>query len=85
MGRVPKGSFAKNQDSNTCSLGLSATSQQYYSLRTNQTPATSQQYFSPRTNQHQISATSETNGPEDSNGRVLIATVSNMYFARAGV
>jgi hypothetical protein len=26
-----------------CSLGLSATSQQYFSLRTNQPPATSQQ------------------------------------------
>jgi hypothetical protein len=32
-----------------CSLGLSATSQQYFSLRTNQPPATSQQYFSLRT------------------------------------
>jgi hypothetical protein len=29
-----------------CSLGLSATSQQYFSLRTNQPPATSQQNFS---------------------------------------
>jgi hypothetical protein len=29
-----------------CSLGLSATSQQYFSLRTNQPPVTSQQYFS---------------------------------------
>jgi hypothetical protein len=36
-----------------CSFGLSATSQQYFSLRTNQPPATSQQYFSLRTNQHQ--------------------------------
>jgi hypothetical protein len=44
-----------------CSLGLSATSQQYFSLRTNQPPATSQQYFSLRTNQHQPSATSQTN------------------------
>jgi hypothetical protein len=44
-----------------CSLGLSATSQQYFSLRTNQPPATSQQYFSLRTNQHQPSATSEPN------------------------
>jgi hypothetical protein len=53
------------------SLGLSATSQQYFSLRTNQPPATtlrtnqppatSQQYFSLRTNQHQSSATSQTN------------------------
>jgi hypothetical protein len=42
-------------------LGLSATSQQYFSLGTNQPPATSQQYFSLRTNQHQPSATSQTN------------------------
>jgi hypothetical protein len=34
-------------------LGLSATSQQYFSFRTNQSPATSQQYFSLITNQHQ--------------------------------
>jgi uncharacterized lipoprotein YmbA len=44
-----------------CSFGLSATSQQYFSLRTNQPPAISQQYFSLRTNQHQPSATSQTN------------------------
>jgi hypothetical protein len=44
-----------------CSLGLSATSQQYFSLTTNQPPATSQQYFSLRINQHQPSATSQTN------------------------
>jgi hypothetical protein len=44
-----------------CSFGLSATSQQYFSLRTNQSPATSQQYFSLRTNQHQPSATSQPN------------------------
>jgi hypothetical protein len=44
-----------------CSFGLSATSQQYFSLRTNQAPATSQQYFSLRTNQHQPSAISQTN------------------------
>jgi uncharacterized lipoprotein YmbA len=44
-----------------CSLGLSATSQQYFSLTTNQPPATSQQYFSLRTNQHQPSATSQPN------------------------
>jgi hypothetical protein len=44
-----------------CSLGLSATSQQYFSLRTNQPPATRQQYFSVRTNQHQPSATSQPN------------------------
>jgi hypothetical protein len=36
-----------------CSLGLSATSQQYFSLRTNPPPPTNQQYFSLRTNQHQ--------------------------------
>jgi hypothetical protein len=29
----------------TCSFGLSATSQQYFSLRTNQPPATSQSTF----------------------------------------
>jgi hypothetical protein len=44
-----------------CSLGLSATSQQYFSLTTNQPPAISQQYFSLRTNQHQPSATSQPN------------------------
>jgi hypothetical protein len=44
-----------------CSLGLSATSQQYFSLRTNQPPATSQQYSSLRTNQHQPSAASQPN------------------------
>jgi hypothetical protein len=44
-----------------CSFGLSATSQQYFSLRTNQPPTTSQQYFSLRTNQHQPSATSQPN------------------------
>jgi hypothetical protein len=44
-----------------CLFVLSATSQQYFSLRTNQPPATSQQYFSLRTNQHQPSATSQTN------------------------
>jgi hypothetical protein len=37
------------------------TSQQYFSLRTNQQPATSQQYFSLRTNQHEASAASRTN------------------------
>jgi hypothetical protein len=44
-----------------CSFGLSATSQQYFYLRTNQPPAISQQYFSLRTNQHQPLATSHTN------------------------
>jgi hypothetical protein len=48
-----------------CSFGLSATSQQYFSLRTNQPPAISQQYFSLRTNQHQPSATSQTNRLRD--------------------
>jgi hypothetical protein len=47
--------------STACSLGLSATSQQYFSLRTNQPPTISRQYFSLRTNQHQPSATSQTN------------------------
>jgi hypothetical protein len=44
-----------------CSLGLSAISQQYFSLRTNQPPTTSQQYSSLRTNQHQPPATSQPN------------------------
>jgi hypothetical protein len=44
-----------------CSLGLSATSQQCFSLRRNQPPGTSQQYSSLRTNQHQPSATSQPN------------------------
>jgi hypothetical protein len=44
-----------------CSLGLSATSQQYFSLRTKQPPATSQQFSSLRRNQHQPSATSQPN------------------------
>jgi hypothetical protein len=43
------------------SLGLLTTSQQHFSLRTNQPPATNQQYFSLRTNRHQPSATSQTN------------------------
>jgi hypothetical protein len=44
-----------------CSFGLSATSQYYFSLRTNQPPATSQYYFSLTANQHQPSDTSQTN------------------------
>jgi hypothetical protein len=44
-----------------CSFGLSGTSQQYFSFRTNQSSATSQQYLSLRTNQHHPSATSQTN------------------------
>jgi hypothetical protein len=46
------------------SFGLSATSQQYFSLTTNQLPAISQQYSSLRTNQYQPSATSQTNRPQ---------------------
>jgi hypothetical protein len=57
-----------------CSLGLSATGQQYFSLRTNQPPATSQQYFYHRTNQHQPSATSQTN--------MLIDLISTHYTDR---
>jgi hypothetical protein len=44
-----------------CSFGLSATSQQYFSLRTNLPSAISQQYFFLRRNQHQPSATNQTN------------------------
>jgi hypothetical protein len=51
----------KQKNETACSLGLSATSQQYFSLRTNQPPATSQQYSSFTTNQHQPSATSQPN------------------------
>jgi hypothetical protein len=47
--------------SSPCSLGLSATSQQYFSLRTYQPPTTSQQYSTLTTNQHQPSATSQPN------------------------
>jgi hypothetical protein len=45
---------------------LSATRQQYFYLRTNQSSLTSQQCFSLRTNQHQSSATSQTNRLQDS-------------------
>jgi hypothetical protein len=45
----------KRRGQQPCSLSLSATSQQYFSLRTNQPQETSQQYFSLRTNQHQTS------------------------------
>jgi hypothetical protein len=58
------------------SFGLSATSQQYFSLRTNQPPATSQQYFSLRTNQHQPSATSQTN-------RLLMSSSSSLTAVQA--
>jgi hypothetical protein len=44
-----------------CSFDLSATSQQYFYVRTNQPAATSQQYFSLRIKQHQPSATSHPN------------------------
>jgi hypothetical protein len=50
-----------------CSFGLSATSQQYFSLITNQQSATRQQYFSLRINQHQQLATSQTNRPTSRN------------------
>jgi hypothetical protein len=53
---IPDGSIGA-----ACSFGLSATSQQYFSLRTNQPAGTSQQYISLRTNQHQPSATSQPN------------------------
>jgi hypothetical protein len=46
-----------------CSFGLSATSQQYFSLRKIRPPATSQQYLTLKTNQHQPPATSQTNMP----------------------
>jgi hypothetical protein len=39
-------------------FGLSATSQQYFSLGKNQSPAINQQYFYLRTNQHQAPAIS---------------------------
>jgi hypothetical protein len=51
----------KKVEISPCSFGLSATSQQYFSLRRNQPSATSQQYFSLKTNQHQPSATSQSN------------------------
>jgi hypothetical protein len=44
-----------------CSIGLSATSQQYFSLRTNQPPATSQQYS------HQPAVLFSQNKPTTSN------------------
>jgi hypothetical protein len=47
--------------SSPCSFGLSDTSQQYFSLTTNQPLSISQQYSSHRTNQHQPSATSQPN------------------------
>jgi hypothetical protein len=73
-----------------CSLCLSATNQQYFSLRINPPAATSQQYFSLRTNQHQPSATSHPNRLEvDCNhgdglhrGRIII-TLSMKFFGPA--
>jgi hypothetical protein len=56
----------------TVLLGLSATSQQYFSLRTNQPLATSQQYSSLRTNQHQPSATSQPNGLRAKREKVVV-------------
>jgi hypothetical protein len=53
--------FRPKTSRSACSFCLSATSQQYFSLRTNQPPATSQQYFSLTTNQHQPLVTSQTN------------------------
>jgi hypothetical protein len=52
----------KDQQRAACSFGLSPTSQQYFSLKTNQPPAISQQYFSLRTNQHQPSAKNQQAG-----------------------
>jgi hypothetical protein len=49
------------RDRQPCSFDLSATSQQYFSLKINQPSPTNQQYFSLRTNQHQPSTTSRTN------------------------
>jgi hypothetical protein len=64
----------------TCSFGLSATSQQYFSLRTNQPTAISQQYFSLTANQHQPSATSQTN--RLAGNHVLVAGVADLAFTR---
>jgi hypothetical protein len=46
-----------------CSFALSATSQHYFSLKTNQPSPISQQYFFLGTNQYQPPATSRTNWP----------------------
>jgi hypothetical protein len=59
--RLPRARSEALDKQAPCSFGLSATNQQYFSLRTNQPSPTSQQYFSLRTNQHQPSATSRTN------------------------
>jgi hypothetical protein len=80
--RLVRLAYQPHSQHSSCSLGLSATSQQYFSLRTNQPPATSQQYFSLTTNQHQPSATSQTNRviylvDFRSNGRQLSILRSN--------
>jgi hypothetical protein len=59
--RVLANLIATTDQRSPCSFGLSATSQHYSSLRTNQPPTISQQYFSLRTNQYQPSATCQTN------------------------
>jgi hypothetical protein len=58
LSNIPEALNQVDLGSPPCSFGLSATRQQYFSLKTNQPLATSQQYFSLRTNQHQTSATS---------------------------
>jgi hypothetical protein len=63
-----------------CSFDLSATSQQYFSLRTNQPPAISQQYFSLRTNQHQPSAA----GCRDPNGIITSLASRSHQRTRSG-
>jgi hypothetical protein len=66
-----------------CSLGLSATSQQHFSLRINQPPTTSQQYFSLGTHQHQPSATSQTNRlPVSATTLATVFIVCNDKLAR---
>jgi hypothetical protein len=68
--------ITKKKASTACSLGLSDTSQQYFSHRTNQPPATRQQYSSLRTNQHQPSATGQPN-------RLQIVTRCGTWTLRA--
>jgi hypothetical protein len=82
--------FREGQRSRTPrSFSLSATSQQYFSLRTNQPLATRQQYFSLRTNQHQPSATSQTNRLERFEkvliGRAVDGRVSGVRTRHKGV
>jgi hypothetical protein len=59
--RHGRGDVGTRRQVSPCSFGLLTTSQQYFSLRTNQPHATSQQYFSLTTNQHQPSATTQKN------------------------